>query len=36
MGTTTNLTLSLSTDIYSLPKRELCFSKEAILRVDEK
>merc|ERR1712001_816872 len=37
MGTTTNVTTNVTTveDIYSVHKRQLCFSKEAILRVDE-
>merc|ERR1712183_694380 len=36
MGTT-NVTTNVTTveDIYSVHKRQLCFSKEAILRVDE-
>merc|ERR1712210_349818 len=37
MGTTNNVTTNVTTveDIYSVHKRQLCFSKEAILRVDE-
>jgi len=36
MGTT-NVTTNVTTvkDIYSVHKRQLCFSKEAISRVDE-
>ena len=36
-ATTTNVTTNVTTveDIYSVHKRQLCFSKEAILRVDE-
>jgi len=37
MGTTTNVTTNVTTveDISSVHKRQLCFSKEAISRVDE-